>query len=97
MGRKRFSPEQTIVKLREAEIIESKGLTQVEAAKKLVYLLMVGLAFTAYQVAMVEAQGKPNQDMGNPNQQSMDQGNPIPDTGIPPSDFNDTVYGIITV
>jgi hypothetical protein len=33
MGRKRFSPEQIIVKLREAEIIESKGLTQVEAAK----------------------------------------------------------------
>ena len=32
MGRKRFSPEQIIVKLREAEIIESKGLTQVEAA-----------------------------------------------------------------
>ena len=35
MGRKRFSPEQIIVKLREAEIIESKGLAQVEAAKKL--------------------------------------------------------------
>ena len=35
MGRKRFSPEQIIIKLREAEIIESKGLTQVEAAKKL--------------------------------------------------------------
>ena len=35
MGRKRFSPEQIIVKFREAEIIESKGLTQVEAAKKL--------------------------------------------------------------
>ena len=35
MGRKRFRPEQIIVKLREAEIIESKGLTQVEAAKKL--------------------------------------------------------------
>ena len=35
MGRKRFSPEQIIVKPREAEIIESKGLTQVEAAKKL--------------------------------------------------------------
>ena len=35
MCRKRFSPEQIIVKLREAEIIESKGLTQVEAAKKL--------------------------------------------------------------
>ena len=36
MGRKRFSAEQIIVKLREAEIMESKGLTQVEAAKKLV-------------------------------------------------------------
>jgi len=35
MGRKRFSPEQIIVKLREAEVIESKGLTQVEAARKL--------------------------------------------------------------
>ncbi len=35
MPRKRFSLEQIIVKLREAEIIESKGLTQVEAAKKL--------------------------------------------------------------
>ena len=35
MPRQRFSPEQIIVKLREAEIIESKGLTQVEAAKKL--------------------------------------------------------------
>ena len=35
MARKRFSPAQIIVKLREAEIIESKGLTQVEAAKKL--------------------------------------------------------------
>ena len=35
MSRKRFSAEQIIVKLREAEIIESKGLTQVEAAKKL--------------------------------------------------------------
>ena len=37
MGRKRFSPEQIIVKLREAEVIESKGLTQVEAAKKAGY------------------------------------------------------------
>ena len=35
MGRKRFSPEQIIVKLREAEIFESKGRAQVEAAKKL--------------------------------------------------------------
>ena len=29
MGRKRFSPEQIIVKLSEAEVIESKDLTQV--------------------------------------------------------------------
>jgi hypothetical protein len=35
MDRKRFSPEQIIVKLREVEVIESKGLAQVEAAKKL--------------------------------------------------------------
>ena len=35
MSRKRFSAEQIIVKLREAEIIESKGLSQVEATKKL--------------------------------------------------------------
>jgi transposase-like protein len=35
MGRKRFSSEQIIVKLREAEIFESKGLTQIEAANKL--------------------------------------------------------------
>ena len=35
MPRQRFSPEQIIVKLREAEVLESKGLTQVEAAKKL--------------------------------------------------------------
>ena len=35
MGRKRFSSEQIIVKLREAEIFESKGLTQEEAARKL--------------------------------------------------------------
>ena len=35
MARKRFIPEQIIVKLREAEVIESKGLTQVEAAKQL--------------------------------------------------------------
>ena len=35
MGTKRFSPEQIIVKLREAEVIGSKGLTQMEAAKKL--------------------------------------------------------------
>ena len=35
MGRKRFSAEQIIVRLREAEIIEPKGLTQLEAAKRL--------------------------------------------------------------
>ena len=35
MARKRFSPEQIIVKLREAEILESKGRAQAEAAKKL--------------------------------------------------------------
>ena len=35
MGRKRFIAEQVIVKLREVEIIESKGLTRVEVAKKL--------------------------------------------------------------
>ena len=35
MARKRFRPEQIIVKLREAEVIESKGRAQVEAAKKL--------------------------------------------------------------
>ena len=35
MARKRFSPERIIVKLREAEIFKSKGLSQVEAAKKL--------------------------------------------------------------
>ena len=35
MSKKRFSAEQIIVKLREAEIMESKGLTQVESAKKL--------------------------------------------------------------
>ena len=29
MGKKRFSPEQIIVKLREAEVIVSKALTQV--------------------------------------------------------------------
>ena len=35
MGRKRFSSEQIIVKLREAEIFEPKGLAQIEAANKL--------------------------------------------------------------
>ena len=35
MGRKRFSPEQIIVKLREAEVIRSRGLNQLETAKRL--------------------------------------------------------------
>ena len=35
MPRKRFSPEQIFVKLREAEIEESKGRSQLETAKKL--------------------------------------------------------------
>jgi hypothetical protein len=35
MGRKRFIAEQIIIKLREVEIIESKGLTHVEVVKKL--------------------------------------------------------------
>ena len=35
MGKKRFSLEQMVVKLREAGIMASKGLTQVKAAKKL--------------------------------------------------------------
>ena len=35
MGRKRIIAEQIIVKFREVEIIESKGLTQLEVAKKL--------------------------------------------------------------
>lgn len=35
MGRKRYSAEQIIVMLREAEVLESKGLTHAEAAKKL--------------------------------------------------------------
>ena len=35
MPRQRFSPEQIIVKLREVEIEETKGRTQIEAAKKL--------------------------------------------------------------
>jgi hypothetical protein len=34
MGRKRFSAEQIILKIRVAEIIESKGLSQVEEVKK---------------------------------------------------------------
>jgi hypothetical protein len=35
MDSKRFIADQIILKPREAEIIESKGLTQVEVAKKL--------------------------------------------------------------
>lgn len=35
MSRKRYSPEQIIVMLREAEVLGSKGLTQIESAKKL--------------------------------------------------------------
>ena len=35
MARKRYSAEQIIVKLREAEVLESKGLGQLEIAKKL--------------------------------------------------------------
>jgi len=35
MARKRYSAEQIIVMLREAEVLESKGLTQAEAVKKI--------------------------------------------------------------
>jgi len=35
MARKRYSPEQIIVMLREAEVLESKGLTQLEIARQL--------------------------------------------------------------
>ncbi len=35
MGKKRYSPEQIIVMLREAEVLESKGLTQAESAKQI--------------------------------------------------------------
>jgi putative transposase len=35
MARKRYSPEQIIVMLREVEVLESKGLTQLEVAKQL--------------------------------------------------------------
>ena len=35
MARKRYSPEQIIVMLSEAEVLESKGLTQLEVSKKL--------------------------------------------------------------
>ena len=34
MTRKRYSPEQIIVMLREAEVLEYKGLTQLEIAKQ---------------------------------------------------------------
>jgi len=35
MARKRFSEEQIIVMLREAEVLESKGLTQLEFSRQL--------------------------------------------------------------
>lgn len=35
--------------------------------KKFVYFLMVGLAFTAFQVSVVEAQGNKKQNLGNPS------------------------------
>lgn len=35
MARKRYSAEQIIVMLREAEVLESKGLTQLEIARQL--------------------------------------------------------------
>lgn len=35
MGRKRYSAEQIIVLLREAEVLESQGMTQAEAAKQI--------------------------------------------------------------
>ena len=35
MARKRYSPEQIIVMLREVEVLESKGLTQLEIARQL--------------------------------------------------------------
>lgn len=35
MARKRYSPEQIIVMFREAEVLESKGLTQLEIARQL--------------------------------------------------------------
>ena len=35
MSRKRYSPEQIIVKLREAEVLESQGKSQVEQARSL--------------------------------------------------------------
>ena len=35
MARKRYSPEQIITKLREAEVLLSQGMTVVEAARKL--------------------------------------------------------------
>ena len=35
MARKRFSAEQVIVMLREAEVLESKGLTQLEISRQL--------------------------------------------------------------
>jgi transposase-like protein len=35
MARKRYSPEHIIVMLREAEVLESKGLTQLEISRQL--------------------------------------------------------------
>lgn len=35
MAKRRYTPEQIIVKLREAEVFESKGFTQAEAAKQI--------------------------------------------------------------
>jgi len=35
MARKRYSPDQIIVMLREAEVLESKGLTQLEVSRQL--------------------------------------------------------------
>lgn len=35
MARKRYSPEQNIILLQEAEVLESKGLTAAEPAKEI--------------------------------------------------------------
>ena len=64
--------------------------------KNLFYFLMVGLAFTALQASVVEAQGKmnknmdqgiPNENLGNPNQNNMAASGTAPalvmDTGSP--------------
>ena len=44
--------------------------------KKLVYFLMVGLAFTALQASVVEAQGNPTQNKDNSNLLGSVTGNP---------------------